>query len=140
MAELIFNRTLDHVTRLKLLRSKGYENLTESEKAEYSGYAALGAYNYTDLNRVETEVARLAQIFGMDLLTKTDWAYYSNFTIGEADRYLINIEALRDHALTLDGSLVFPTLPTSMHKLTVDGANAIEETLYIISERVGGAQ
>lgn len=139
MAELIFNRTLDHVTRLKLLRSKGYENLTASEKAEYSGYAALGAYNVTDLNRVETEVARLSQMFGLDLTTNTNWTYADQFTESQEERYLGNVFVLRDHALTLDSSLVFPSLPKNMNKLTIDGANAIEETLYIIGERVGGA-
>ena len=139
MAELIFNRTLDHVTRLKLLQKKGYENLTESEKAEYSGYAALGAYNCTDLNRVESAVAELAPILGLSLTTKTDWTYVSQFTPSHEKRYRTNVVALRDAALALDSSLVFPTLPTSITKLTIDGANAIEETLYIISKRVGGA-
>lgn len=139
MAELIFNRTQDHVNRLKLLRSKGYENLTESEKSEYSEYAALGAYNYTDLNRVETEVARLAPIFGLAVTTKTDWTSMSQFTDSHAERYLGNVVALREEVLAIDTSQVFPTLPTSMWYLTVDGANAIEKTLSIVSEWVGDA-
>jgi hypothetical protein len=75
----------------------------------------------------------------LDLTTNTNWTYADQFTESQEERYLGNVFVLRDHALTLDSSLVFPVLPTSMSFLTVDGANAIEETLYIIGERVGGA-
>ena len=135
MATFVYNRTQNHVDRLKQLRSKGYENLSEREKAEYSGYAALGAYNASDLNRVESAVSELASLLGLALTTKTDWAHFNQFTGITETRYLNNVATIRDAALTIDSTLVFPTLPKTMHKLTFESANAIEETLSIIYER-----
>lgn len=133
MAEFIYNRTQNHVDRLKLLRSKGYENLTASEIAEYNGYAALGAYNVSDLNRVEFAVAELAARFKLGLTTKTDWTRGWSFTEQHSNRYIANVVAIRNAALAVDPALVFPTLPADMHKLTYEGANNIEETLEIAS-------
>ena len=135
MAEFVYNRTQNHIDRLKQLRSKGYENLTASERAEYSGYAALGAYNASDLNRVESAVSELASLLGLTLTTKTDWAYYNQFTGFNETRYLGNVVTLRDVALSIDPTLVFPTLPKSMYYFTFERANAIEKVLSIIYER-----
>lgn len=136
MAEFVYNRAQKHVDRLKQLRSKGYENLTASEKAEYHGSAALGAYNVSDLNRVESAVAELATKLGLTLTTKTDWNRANWFTPQNGDRYIANVVAIRDAALVIDSTLVFPTMPTSMHKLTYEGANAIEKTLSIVYDLI----
>lgn len=134
MATFVYNRTQNHVDRLKQLRSKGYENLTASELAEYNGYAAMGAYNASDLNRVESAVAELAPKLGLTLTTKTDWTYLWQFTSADAYRYLNNVALIRGAALALDDTLVFPNLPQNMNYFTFEGANAIEKTLAIVSD------
>ena len=85
---LVTDRTQAHVDRLKALMRIGWQNMTDEEKAEYlgggleqlrdannqplfdsnneplysndSGGVQKGAYNYTDLNRVEEAVDYIA--------------------------------------------------------------------------------
>lgn len=139
MAEFVFNRTQAHVDRLKFLRAKGYENLSAAEREEYHGSASLGAYNYTDINRVEAAVAEISQWFGLDLTTATDrtnWTMPVQYSTPGANdipmwKYLENVVAIRDNALKWNDTLVFPPLPETMDNLTWEMANNIEETLYI---------
>ena len=138
MPEFVYNRTQNHVNRLKLLQKKGYAKLSASEREEYHGYAALGAYNYTDINRVEAAVEEIAPLYGLALTSATARSYWTVPTMTtdgfDATRYLSNVVAIRDAALAIDGSLRFPVLPSSMNYLTWDLANNIEETLYIAYE------
>jgi hypothetical protein len=143
MIELVTDRTQHHVTRLKQLRSIGWNNMSESQKAEYRGYAARGAYNYTDLNRVESAVAELSQLLGLGLKTNVYWdaeSIPSRVTSGSLlnpDRYLNNVVAIRDACATLTDE-EFPPLPESMEKLTYEGANNIEKVLEIAYRCVSG--
>lgn len=136
MIELVTDRTQHHVTRLKQLRLIGWNNMSENQKAEYRGYAAKGAYNYTDLNRVESAVAEISQILGLGLVTYVRWdpKYNPNRVtpgnIFDPDRYLNNVVAIRDACAALTDE-EFPPLPTSMDKLTYEGANNIERVLEI---------
>ena len=58
MLQLITNRTAQDVFRWQELKSKGWENMTAEERAEWTGdpvamstpAAPRGAYNHTDLN------------------------------------------------------------------------------------------
>lgn len=142
MPEFVFNRTKRHLDRLRLLRSKGYENLSESERAEYRNYAALGAYNHTDINRVEAAVAEIAPLYGLNLTTnaeRTNWTVPVKSSVSGADdvnmvTYLSNVVSIRDAALAKDDTLTFPVLPDSMDNLTWELANNIEETLYVAYE------
>lgn len=124
----VTDRTQHHVTRLKKLRSIGWNNMTDSQKTEYREYAAKGAYNYSDLNRVETAVAGLAEIYGLTLTTKTDWGVWDIPTQSDMERYLSNVVAIRD---AYTGNRVLPELPDSMIGLTYEGANNIEMVLAI---------
>lgn len=101
-------------------------------------YARKGAYNCTDLNRVEKTVADLSVFFGMGLKTKTDWSLWDIPTSTEMSRYLNNIVAIRDAALGRDDTLEFPELPTNMARLTWETANNIEKTLYVAYGLKGG--
>lgn len=125
--ELIVNRTKADVDRLNALKAKGWANLTDSEKAEWHGSAAKGAYNYTDLNRVEAAVAELAVKAGLSLTTKTDWKASDVPTSSDMSRYLSNLNAIM---AACPRGTVFPTIPVSMSGLTYTLANNIEEMLY----------
>lgn len=136
MAIFIYNRTQNHVDRLKQLRAKGYENLTASERADYAEYARLGAYNYNDLNRVESAVGAIANAFGLPLTTRT-WGMWESPTAADMNRYLGNVVAIRDEALARNATLGFPVLPISMEYLTFEGANNIEKILEIVYNMAG---
>lgn len=140
MPEFVYNRTQRHVDRLKLLQRKGYANLSTSEREEYHGYAALGAYNYTDINRVEAAVAEIAPKYGLAPTTvknRTYWTIPTTTIDGfNATQYLKNVVDIRDAAIYATPSLKMPTLPTSMSRLTWDMANNIEETLHIAYDNV----
>lgn len=129
--ELITDRTQYHVTLLKRLQNKGWNNMTPSEKVAWRGDAAKGAYNYTDLNRVESAVAEISRLFDLGLTTKTDWGLWDIPLKTDMERYLGNVVAIRD---ACPGDVTFPTLPDSMSRLTYEGANNIERVLEIAYE------
>jgi len=130
--ELITNRTQADVDRAKELWSKGWQNLTLEEKNEWLA-GMKGAYNYTDWNRVESAVAQLAEVLGIDLETKTDWAIEDEIKYSDQERYLNNIAILRERG----GCLVnTPPVPGSLSKLTYSLANDIEQILVDIETAV----
>lgn len=89
-----------------------------------------GAYNYSDLNRVERAVAEISEIDGLGLVTKTDWAMWDIPTESEMNRYLGNIKTIRDSI----GSTI--ALPDSMNNLTYETANNIEKILLAASTTI----
>lgn len=125
----ITDRTQEHVDLLKRLRSKGWSNLSADEQEQWRTEAAKGAYNYTDLNRVESAVARLASDLGLTLTTKTDWTLWDVPTQADMTRYLNNVFAVRD---ACPWEMNFPTLPDSMMNLTIEVANNIEKVLLMV--------
>lgn len=128
----IVDRTQEHVDLLKRLHEKGWVNLSSEERNQWYGEAAKGAYNYTDLNRVEGWVSTLAGEFGLTLTTKTNWTVWDIPTQGDMSRYLGNIIAIRD---ACPWGIDFPTLPNSMNDLTYEMANNIETVLLMIYVR-----
>ena len=133
MVELITDRTQYHVTLLNRLRKKPWSSMTASEQSAWNGEAAKGAYNYTDLNRVETAVAELATELGLNLITKTNWSLWDVPVAAEMERYLGNVVSIRD---ACPGDIEFPTLPDSMSGLTYEGANSIEEVLLLVYQNI----
>ena len=149
---LITYRKVEDARRAKYLDSLEWDEMTEAEKAEWSGNLKA-AYNFNDLNRVENAVEYLAVILqilppelkayaaslgvawdaifegnyqpeDLNLETKTDWAIKDAPTEKDMERYLHNVVTLRN-------ALNFATdpLPSSMNNLTWQGANAIEQAL-----------
>lgn len=94
--------------------------------------ATKGAYNYSDLNRVERAVAEISDIANLGLVTKTDWTMWDVPTESDMNRYLGNIGVLR----TLYSSNI--SLPNSMANLTYETANNIEKIILAAYEKVGG--
>jgi hypothetical protein len=100
--------------------------MTASEQEEWYGEIAKGAYNYNDLNRVETAVAELATVYRLSVVTKTDWTVWDKPTQSDMERYLGNVRKIRECCASAPN---FPTLPNSMSNLNFVGANNIELTL-----------
>lgn len=137
MVKLITDRTQYHVALLNRLRKKTWSSMTASERTAWYGDAAKGAYNYTDLNRVESAVEELSAKLGLGLVTKTDWTLWDVPTASEMNRYLSNVAAIRDACY---GTVTFPTIPSSMNGLTHDGANSIEKVLVLAYEVVSALE
>ena len=82
-----------------------------------------GAYNYSDLNRVERMAAEISELSGLGLATKTDWTMWDVPTVADMNRYLGNIETIKKHfGVPID-------VPNSMDHLTYETANNIEKIL-----------
>lgn len=149
---LITDRMHGDEERVEELAAKGCEAMTDAEKSEWYG-EMKGAYDASDLNRVESAVAYLAELLVLlpselkeyaaskgvafdaffdvpydsstyVLTTKTDWAEPDSPTPEQMARYIENVKALRS-------ALDYATsdLPGSMDNLNIDGANAIEKAL-----------
>ena len=85
--------------------------------------ATKGAYNYSDLNRVERAVAEISDRAGLGLETKTNWAMWDIPTETEMNRYLGNIATIR---LRFANVVNMPEAPTTMNNFTYEQANNIE--------------
>lgn len=95
--------------------------------------ATKGAYNYSDLNRVERAVAELSDMLGLGLVTKTDWGMWDIPTSSNMERYLGNVSILRQQ---IEAQATVPALPTSMNKLSYTDANNIELILSAVYEHL----
>jgi hypothetical protein len=85
--------------------------------------ATKGAYNYSDLNRVERAVKEISNTRGLSLTTKTDWAMWDIPRKSDMKRYLDNVKTI---AFVIGSDI---ELPDSMDKLTYEMANNIEKVL-----------
>lgn len=181
--ELVTDRTEDDVSYVKELSAKGWADMDKYERHDYlygqasidvlwtdgefvtlkDGEIALyngassnkGAYNYRDMNRVESSVVYLLDMLHSlpekihqyadsngvawddslnvpydpskydEIGTKTDWSVEDIPKVVELQRYLSNVEKLR-------GVLGYETddLPEKMDHLDYSGANSIERSLY----------
>ena len=132
---LITNRTLEDVKRVAELSAKGMANMTPTEQAEWLA-GMKGAYNYTDLNRVESAMIELASFLGVTLYQpKTDWKITDIPTETSIAHYLENVKRLRR---ACNGIASTPSTPTSMAKLTYITANNIEQILVDIESVMNG--
>ena len=179
---LITDRTQAHVDRLQQLMKIGWQNMTDDEKAEYisggadqlldannqplfdsqnepiysadPGGVQKGAYNYTDLNRVEEAVDYVADelvqadtdirqyAVDMDvawddafavpydpadysLTVKTDWADTDIPSATQMARYISNLKLIQ--AAIPDASAAW--IPDSMNMINWENANDIEKLL-----------
>lgn len=150
--ELITDRTqtdVDYVFELKQKIKDGWaagytdlSMLTDEEKTEYLSEAMKGAYNATDLNRVEEAVTYLGELLssmGYNRAvngTKTDWEIADIPSQADMSRYIGNIQGLRAVFGMFPDT---PAAPESMDALGYDSANAIEKILldlYTLAQNI----
>lgn len=130
---LIFDRTLDDVQYVQQLNTLNLSGMSTEQLTEYLSNLK-GAYNASDLNRVESAVNYLIErlkITGnhINLLTKTSWNIREWMTLSEAMRYLHNVDTIKS-CFTLPDNV--PDVPEDLNKLTFQEANDIEEILYMV--------
>lgn len=131
--QLITDRTARDLRYVAELSAKGLENMTESELEEYLK-GMKGAYNAGDLNRVESAVNYLVErlkITGnyLNLSIKTSWTIYEYVTLSEAERYLHNVETIKNCFISPDD---MPDVPANLDNLDFQEANDIEKILYMV--------
>lgn len=98
--------------------------------------ATKGAYNYSDLNRVEMAVAELSDMYALSLVTKTDWKSTDVPDEASMNRYLANLRKIR--SICKDQASL-PVLPLSMKGMTYEAANNIEKILIAAYEGAVGS-
>lgn len=146
---LVTDRSSADVARVRNLISKLVSGTaTEAEVAEFNSAAMRGAYNYTDLNRVNAAMDEINQMFvnaGYYTLYKPfsikrivtnlvpvvaySWIESDIPTATQLQAMLTNVEALRSVVNVLDST---PQTPENMDLLTLVKANNIEKILYDI--------
>ena len=131
---LITDRSQADVDYVKQLIAKGWDAMTDEEKSQWSS-GLKGAYNATDLNRVESAVDYVAKRlvptgYIMDYAVKTTWQKNEFVSPAEAERYLGNIEKIRRGLVT---GYEFPKVPTDLNNLTHEEANDIERILSLVN-------
>ena len=132
---LITDRTAADVERYLTLRNKGFANLTEAEKTEWLSNMK-GAYNYTDLNRVEEAVQYVAgrlreRGYSVDIPEAKTWTMNSLPTLSDMNTYLNNIKVIRSAFATLSTT---PQAPASIKGFTYKEANAIEQIIVDVDQ------
>lgn len=95
--------------------------------------ATKGAYNYSDLNRVEMAVEELSDRWNLGLPTKTDWSMWDVPKLSDMSRFRGNLAVLAIHCGT-EGAM--DSIPTDLSNFTYTHANAIENFLLEASEEV----
>ena len=91
-----------------------------------------GAYNYTDLNRVESWCEYLQELlktygFGEELDIKTDWTISDYPTRTEIDRIRQNVDTLKSFCISINpGTILYN------NTLNYEQANLLEKILYQI--------
>ncbi len=132
--DFVIDRTAEDAARWKELHDKGWAAMTEAERIEWAG-GMKGAYNHTDMNRVESAVADLAARFAergtiLSLTTNTNWAGTGRPTKSDMRRYFGNVEALRQATgVTLNA----PPTPTVDTLFDYQKANDLEEIILAVA-------
>lgn len=127
---LITDRSAADLARWLELRNKGYDNMTDAERAEW-GAGMKGAYNYTDLNRVGEAMNYIrdklvAANYMCDVVSKTDWTEKDIPSPADLIAYLDKVACIRE---TLAQLPTTPNTPEYTGGLTYQEANNIERIL-----------
>ena len=150
MTNLIYDRTSEDVAEVRRLLAKldpeTGDGLTAAEQAKWDA-GLKGAYNFTDLNRVEAAVKTLAAALtsagypdSVTPVLKGSKAEDREWQEGDVVRraqwttYLDNVQKLRDAYYTLAET---GQLPDAEDRLDYTGANTIEKILADIDLLIG---
>ena len=130
LALYIYRTTGEAVERGTEAQFKGVMLERGSVRHEFALYSEIaptnatkGAYNYSDLNRVEKVVREISNLAKLGLVTKTDWNMWDIPKASDMNRYLSNVWAIQDYAGSSE------ELPSTMDNLTFAYANNIEKVI-----------
>lgn len=134
---LITDRTQADVDRYAELQAKGWRGMTDEEKAEWET-SLKGAYNHTDMNRVESAVEYVANRLNeagyvVSPVVRKNWTGSDKPTLADIKRYMKNISDIRA-ALTIFATT--PEAPTTEKRLTYQMANDMEQILKDVDDLI----
>jgi hypothetical protein len=134
---LITDRTQADVDRYAELKSKCLSGMTTEEKAEWETHLK-GAYNYTDMNRVESAVEYVANRlteagYVVIPVVKKDWTVTDKPTLDDLKRYMKNISDIREAFATFKTT---PEAPTMERRLSFQAANVMEQILTDVDDLI----
>ena len=140
---LVTDRTQRDVDRVNSLARKGWANMTAEERADWE-LGLKGAYNYADLNRVQSAVRYLQDRFAgvgyfVNVSDAQTWTKQDAPTLAEMEDYLADVRAIRG-VLTLLKTT--PLVPDTMVGPNYIKANNIEQILLdvdrLLSNMIAG--
>lgn len=151
MTNLVYDRTSEDVAEVRRLLAKldpeTGDGLTAAEQAKWDA-GLKGAYNFTDLNRVESAVKLLAAaltsagypvevtpVLKGSKSEDREWQEGDIVRRAQWTTYLDNVQRLRDAYYTLAET---GELPAPEDKLKYTGANTIEKVLADIDLLLDG--
>lgn len=131
---LVTDRTPADVERVKQLAAKDYASMTEAERNEWNA-GLKGAYNASDLNRVQAAMAYLADRLNAlgyyaEAPHQRAWTASDMPKPSDMAAYLSDVEKLR---AVIPVMLTTPDAPPDAEKLTYSEANNIEKILLDIN-------
>lgn len=136
---LITDRTAQDFVRWLELRNKGWANMTEEERVEWSGDMKV-AYNASDLNRVGTVINYLWGLLedagytaNKKVLAKADWAEGEIPTAADLSLYLSYVEAVRSALAQYQKT---PKTPADVGSLNYQDANDIEQIMIDVDQLI----
>jgi len=135
--DLITDRTREDVERVRAVLLALRDGTATAQEREAFLAPMKGAYNYVDLNRVGNAIYFVS--VWLDTLCgvcagvdpKRDWRETDIPSADDAERYLLNVEAIR---AALPAAA--PPAPVDMDALTWQEANQIERILDIVRELI----
>ena len=134
---LITDRTQADVDRYTELRLKYLSGMTAEEKAEWETFLK-GAYNYADMNRVESAVEYVANRlteagYVVIPVIKKNWSKTDKPTLTDLKRYMKNISDIRSALATYETT---PEAPTAEKRLSYQVATAMEQIITDVEDLV----
>lgn len=139
MLELITDRTQADFERWRTLRDRGFEAMTEGERAEFSG-DMKGAYNASDLNRVgyalnylKDRLVSAGYLLGLEFSAREDW---TENEIPTAEQFTAYIKAVETIHSALTRKPTTPRTPADVGGLDIQGANDIEQILLDVEDQI----
>lgn len=139
LSNLITDRTQADFERWRILRDKGFEAMTEEERAEFTG-DMKGAYNASDLNRVgealnylKDRLTAAGYLLGIEFEAREDWAENEIPTGEEFTAYLGAVETIRAALARTEAT---PRTPADVGGLDIQGANDIEKILLEVEGQI----
>ena len=139
LENLITDRTQADFERWRTLRDKGFEAMTEEERAEFAG-DMKGAYNASDLNRVgyalnyvKNRLTQAGYLLGIEFNAVTNWAENEIPTGEQFTAYIKAVETIR---AALARKATTPRTPADVGGLDVQGANDIEQILLDVEDQI----
>lgn len=143
LENMVRDRTLNDILRWQYLRDKGYNAMTDAELAEWRA-GLKGAYNITDLNRVNNALLYLRNrlveagyLIGIEFIPKTDWDSLDVPTTTDLTAYLKAVQIVRE---AIAQKVSTPPVPPDNGSLGYQAANNIEQILIDIDDIIDKMQ